>query len=324
LEKQNNQHRLMTKKRTQTMPTTSATEKFRETDEINGQKIISLTKTRFDELSRQPLLLIFAMYQVIVGVALSISPMWFLEVTSFYGKYSRITSYSGPWPHFAGFAFLIQGIPYVVTYLLKYDMMYKPIILSRLLSFAFYATSVFVLGDASFTLVMTLGAFEIIWLFLAIFLVLNKDSMKTIPPKISYSNIREPSFFFTLISVTLSLFEALACLFAPNFWCSLLEQRSPPQVQLYIRWYGFMQLLTVFFVYGMARNKRCHMVLYAHELFGRLVWALLTVWIMWERILIPSVPLSLFITFNNLMTLWAFFELRKNMSKPGFVTSYTD
>jgi hypothetical protein len=46
--------------------------------------------SRFDLLSRQPLLLVFALYQFIVGIILTISPALFLRLSSMYHKYDII------------------------------------------------------------------------------------------------------------------------------------------------------------------------------------------------------------------------------------------
>ncbi len=316
--------------------------------------------SRFDLLSRQPLLLIFALYQFSMGLLLALSPSWFLRLTSFHDRYDRIKDHGGPWPHMVGVALMIQGIPYVITYLLKYDMMYRSIIFSRLVGVAFYALVVFVLRHASFTLVLTLGVFEIFWCFLALFMILYKNGYfgarnnsnghsfgksssnssptttskststssaaavggEPLPKKIQLSNVKPLSSTFRWLSSVVTLVEALGCLLLPNLWCTVLGQRSPPLVELYIRWYGFLQLLTLFFVYGQARSKNCHMILYAHELLGRVIWVCSSVGVMFAGYLLPSAPFAALVAFNNVMIIWAFWEMKNNIMDPSVLVDY--
>lgn len=280
-----------------------------------AEQIIS----RFDLLSRQPLLLVFAVYQFITGLILAISPMLFLRLTSLHFRYDLIEDHGGPWPHMVGVSIMIQGIPYVVCYLMKYDVMYKTIIYSRLLSLAYYTIAVFHLKHASFTLIMTLGSIEVFWVVISFLLVLyNNGSMKNVPKIVNGTNVKPPSTAFQVISAVLATVEAAACLFVPSLWCTLIGQRSPPLVNLYIRWYGFMQLLTVFFVHFKARTKGCNVILYAHELFGRVMWVVASVALMYNNeVMIASTGTAMYIIYNNSMIMWALFEIKRKFIDPA-------
>jgi hypothetical protein len=226
--------------------------------------------------------------------------------------------FGGPWPHMVGVSFIIQGIPYVICYIMKYDLMYKSIIFSRLLNLVYYVVSVFHLKHASFTLIMTLGAFEVFWVIVAFLLVLNRSHMKDVPSKITLSNVQAPHIVFTLVSASVALLEALGCLIVPDIWCDIIGQRSPPLVNLYIRWYGFMQLLTLFFVHIKARSKSCNMIIFAHEAISRVIWVIAVVLLMYHNeIMLVSTNTAMYIIYNNSMIMWALFEMRRRIVDPS-------
>ncbi|KAL0491367.1 hypothetical protein AKO1_009885 [Acrasis kona] len=264
--------------------------------------------TRYDIIQRQPLILLIALSQISLGLLATFSPKKFLEVTSLFGLTNRFIGHGGPWPYAMGGAQIVLGLLYLFVYALKYDVMYVTLAFIRIPIMLFYALSGYYFNYSHKSLPHVLGSLELVWFLLTVTLILINKLTDT-PSKISYSNFSKPSQFSNIMTVSLLCLEGCAALFIPNLWCEKLGQRSPPLVQLWIRWFGLLQLCTAV-TYVSALSKGCTPLLYVYNIGGRIVYIVVYAAIMFSsEILLASFATGGLVIVHNLLLLISFFEL---------------
>lgn len=255
---------------------------------------------RYDQLKRKTPLLLLATFQIFLGILLFALPP-IVYANDFFKD--LITKFDGPWPYLCATFLLTNAFSTLLIYVLKLDVLYFDIILSRVLGVIGYVT-LFYLKQIKQEIASFFITFDILFIVMIYFSVKNDQI-----PSIYLTNIEMPSSLFSFTLLLIMLTKAVG-LYLFTSWVSLnvLVWVPPPSFWSKIL---VIILLNNSFLWFRAMRKLCSVYLLGYAIGGRMVEILSLCGVVILYGINPTNYVLGYLIFDCILMIWTLFYLKE-------------